>query len=248
MYTVMILGGAKGVGLEILKSCHKKGYQVAFCGRSKEHGQKIVDELNGGKNLYYHTLDLTNMNGLESYYKETIKRFNKIDALVVYAGISPIATILDTTDEQFDSVFNVNLKAPYFLLKHVLRHMKENHSGSIVFFGSPHMDYGHEDRAAYALTKSSLYTLSNHIAHHYAKYKIRSNYVVMGWTNTEGELELRTKEGTDEAKLKDMASKVVPMGRILNPTEPVAAVMHLISNDSIMTTGSIIRITGGHFI
>ncbi len=44
MYTVMILGGAKGVGLEILKSCHKKGYQVAFCGRSKEHGQKIVDE------------------------------------------------------------------------------------------------------------------------------------------------------------------------------------------------------------
>ncbi|MCK0159310.1 SDR family NAD(P)-dependent oxidoreductase [Allomuricauda sp. F6463D] len=248
MYTVMILGGAKGVGLEILKSCHKKGYQVAFCGRSEEHGKKIVDELNTSKNIYYHTLDLNNINGLESYHKETIKRFGKIDALIVYAGISPIATILDTTDEQFDNVFNINLKAPYFLLKHVLKHMKENFSGSIVFFGSPHMDYGHEDRAAYALTKSSLYTLSNHIAHHYAKFRIRSNYIVMGWTNTEGELDLREKEGMDETQLMDLASKHIPMGHILPPTEPVAAVMYLISNDSSMTTGSIIRITGGHFI
>lgn len=248
MYTVMIVGGAKGVGLEILKSCHKKGYQVAFCGRNREHGQKIINELNGSRGLYYHTLDLNNTTELENFYIETIKRFSKIDALILYSGISPVASILDTTEEQFNDVFNVNLKAPYFLLKHVLKHMKENHLGSIVFFGSPHMDYGHEDRAAYALTKSSLYTLSTHIAHHYAKFKIRSNYVVMGWTNTEGELDLRAQEGTGEAQLMDMASKIVPMGRMLDPTEPVAAVMHLISDDSAMTTGSIIRITGGHYI
>ena len=110
------------------------------------------------------------------------------------------------------------------------------------------MDYGHEDRAAYALTKASLYTLSTHIAHHYSKFKIRSNYVVMGWTNTEGELNLRAGEGTDEEELMDMASKVIPLGRILSPTDPVAAIMYLISEDSAMTTGSIIRITGGHYI
>jgi NAD(P)-dependent dehydrogenase (short-subunit alcohol dehydrogenase family) len=248
MYTVMILGGAKGVGLEVLKSCHKKGYRVAFCGRNSELGHKIVNDLDGGKNLYFHTLDLNNLKELENYHIETLKRFTKIDALILYAGISPIASILDTTEEQFDDVFNINLKAPYFLLKHVLKHMKKNRFGSIVFFGSPHMDYGSEDRTAYALTKSSLYTLSNHIAHHYAKFKIRSNYVVMGWTKTEGELDLRHKEGMDEAKLMEMASEAIPMGRILNPIEPVAAVMHLISKDSTMTTGSIIRITGGHYI
>ena len=248
MYTVMILGGAKGVGLEVLKSCHEKGYQVAFCGRNSELGNKIVNDLKGEKNLYFHTLNLNSIAGLENYYSETIKRFKKIDALILYAGITPVATILDTTEELFDSVFNVNLKAPYFLLKHVLRHMKENHSGSIVFIGSPHMDYGHEDRAAYALTKASLYTLSTHIAHHYSKFKIRSNYVVMGWTNTEGELNLREGEGTDEEQLMDMASKVIPMGRMLNPTDPVAAIMYLISEDSAMTTGSVVRITGGHYI
>lgn len=248
MYTVMILGGAKGVGLEILKSCNEKGYQVAFCGRNKASGEKIVNELNGEKNLYYHTLDLNSIAGLENYYKETIKRFKKIDSLVVYAGISPVASLLDTSEKQFDNVFNVNLKAPYFLVKYVLKHMVENQSGSIVFIGSPHMDYGHEDRTAYALTKASLYTLSTHIAHHYSKFKIRSNYVVMGWTNTEGELHLRATEGMDEGELADVASKVIPMGRMLNPTDPVAAIMYLISEDSTMTTGSIIRITGGHYI
>ena len=166
----------------------------------------------------------------------------------MYAGITPVSSILDTEEEIYDSVFNVNLKAPFFLLKHVLKSMKEHNSGSIVFFGSAHMDYGEIDRAAYALTKSSLNTLSTHIAHHYAKYGIRSNYVVMGWTNTEGELELRTKEGISEKELKSKASSIVPMGRMLNTFDPVPAVMYLISDQSIMTTGSIMRITGGEYI
>jgi NAD(P)-dependent dehydrogenase (short-subunit alcohol dehydrogenase family) len=248
MHTVMILGGAKGVGLEVLKACHKKGYQVAFSGRDSELGHKIVNDLNGEGNLYFHTLDLNSIAGLENYYSETIKRFKKIDALLLYAGITPLASLLDTSEELFDDVFNVNLKAPYFLMKYVLRHMKENLSGSIVFIGSPHMDYGNEDRTAYALTKASLYTLSTHIAHHYSKFKIRSNYVVMGWTKTEGELNLRAGEGTDEIELMNIASKVIPMGRILNPADSVAAIMYLISEESAMTTGSIIRITGGHYI
>jgi NAD(P)-dependent dehydrogenase (short-subunit alcohol dehydrogenase family) len=244
----MILGGAKGVGLEILKSCLQKGHRVAFCGRNAALGAKIIDDLQGDENLYYHTLDLNSTQVIEEYFTETVKRFEKIDAIIIYAGITHVASLLDTSEELYDSVFNVNLKAPYFLLKHVVGHMRENHSGSIVFIGSPHMDYGDEDRAAYALTKSSLYTLSTHIAHHYSKFKIRSNYVVMGWTNTEGELDLRAREGTNEGKLMDLASKAIPMGRMLNPTDPVAAIMYLISEESAMTTGSIIRITGGHYI
>jgi NAD(P)-dependent dehydrogenase (short-subunit alcohol dehydrogenase family) len=110
------------------------------------------------------------------------------------------------------------------------------------------MDYGEINRAPYALTKSTLYTLSNHIAHHYAKYGIRSNYLVMGWTNTEGEIELRAKEGINEEELKNKVVKTIPMGRMLNCFDPVPAVMHFISDDSAMTTGSLIRITGGEYI
>ena len=204
--------------------------------------------MNQKNRLYFHQIDLNSIDEIENYYNNTIERFGSIDALILYSGITPVASIIETEEEVYDNVFNVNLKAPYFLLKHVLKSMIKFKTGSIVFFGSAHMDYGQSDRTAYALTKGTLYTLSNHIAHHYAKYGIRSNYLVMGWTNTEGELELRDKEGVSEEELKNKASKIIPMGRMLNPVDPVPAVMYFISDDSAMTTGSILRVTGGEFI
>ncbi len=248
MKTVMILGGTTGVGNEILKSCLEKGYNVAFCGRKSSVGNQIIQSLQSEDKLYFHELDLNSIEEIENFHLQTIKRFGKIDALILYAGITPVASLLDTEEDIYNSVFNINLKAPFFLLKHVLKSMINNNSGSIVFFGSAHMDYGEIDRAPYALTKNALYTLSNHIAHHYAKYGIRSNYLVMGWTNTEGEIELRTKEGMSEEELKSKASKILPMGRMLNRFDPIPAVMHFISDDSAMTTGSIMRVTGGEYI
>ncbi len=248
MKTVMILGGTKGVGREVLNTCLQKGYNVAFCGRDSTMGEEIVKSSEHEERLYFHQLDLNSIEGIENFHSNTIKKFKSIDALVLYAGITPVASILDTDEAIYDSVFNINLKAAYFLTKHVLSSMVEANSGSIIFFGSAHMDYGQIDRAAYALTKSALYTLSNHIAHHYAQYGVRSNYLVMGWTNTEGELALRHEEGVSEQELKDKASKILPMGRMLNRFDPVPAVMHFISDDSMMTTGSLIRVTGGEFI
>lgn len=248
MKTVMILGGTKGVGKEILKSCLKKGYNVSFCGRDPNIGAEIIRSEGREDNLYFHKIDLSAVRDLEDYYQQTIKRFNRIDALVIYAGITPVASIIDTEENLFDSVFNINIKAPYFLLKHVLRSMIQNNSGSIIFFGSAHMDYGQMDRTAYALTKSTLYTLSNHLAHHYAQYGIRSNYVVMGWTDTEGEVQLRAKEGMGPAELHSKAAAIIPMGRMLNSQDPVPAVMYFISDESKMTTGSLLRITGGEYI
>ncbi len=248
MKTVMILGGSKGVGKEILKSCLEKGYRVAFSGRKASEGNAIIQSLQAADKLYFHELDLNSIEEIEHFYLETIKRFTTIDALILYAGITPVSSILETEEDTYDSVFNVNLKAPFFLLKHVLKSMISQNSGSIVFFGSAHMDYGEIDRAPYAITKNALYTLSNHIAHHYAKYGIRSNYLVMGWTNTEGELALRNKEGISEEELKNKASGIVPMGRMLTSFDPVPAVLYFISDQSAMTTGSLLRITGGEYI
>ncbi|TLP70596.1 SDR family oxidoreductase [Maribacter sp. ACAM166] len=244
----MIVGGTKGVGNEILKSCLKKGYNVSFCDRNPDDGNEIIQSSQAENKLYFHKVDLTSIDEIENFFIQTIKRFKRIDALVLYAGITPISSIVETEEDVFDSVFNVNLKSPFFLIKHVLKSMMEFKTGSIIFFGSAHMDFGMKNRAAYALTKSTLFTLSTHIAHHYAEFGIRSNYVVMGWTNTEGEIELRESEGMSEEELKNKAAKILPMGRMLNRFDPIPAVMHLISDESAMTTGSLIRITAGQYI
>ena len=135
MKTVMILGGVKGVGKEILFSCLKKGYNVSFCGRNAKQGNEIIKSSKAEDRLYFHQLDLDKIDSLESFYTNTLERFKKIDALILYAGITPVASLLDTEEDVYDNVFNVNLKAPYFLLKHVLKSMIEVQSGSIVFFG-----------------------------------------------------------------------------------------------------------------
>jgi len=248
MKSILILGGGKGVGKEILKSCLGKGYKVAFCGRSAEQAGDLIKEHEDSGNLYYHQLDLRDIEEVTKFYEETIKRYKKVDAAIIYAGVTPVGSILDSNEATYDSIFDINLKAPFFLLQKVLKGMIDNKSGSIIFFGSAHMDYGEINRAPYALSKSALYTLSSHIAHHYAKYGIRSNYVVMGWTATEGELELRRQEGISEDELKKKAAEIIPMGRMLSNYDPVPAVMYLVSDDSGMTTGSLIRITGGEFI
>lgn len=245
----MIVGGNKGVGKEILMASLNKGYNVAFCSRNEEEGKQIIKSLNAEDKLYFHRVDLNEINELENFVIQTKKKFGGIDALVIYSGITPVASLTETEEDVYDSVFNVNLKAPYFLIKHVIKSMKEaGNGGSIVFFGSAHMDYGQIDRTAYALTKGTLYTLSRHIARHYSSYGIRSNYVVMGWTHTEGELQLRKEEGISAEELKSKAAAILPMGRMLTPSDPVPAVMYLISDDSAMTTGSKIRITAGEYI
>ncbi|TBN06510.1 SDR family oxidoreductase [Hyunsoonleella flava] len=248
MKTVMILGGTKGVGNEVLKSCLKKGYNVSFCGRNLDEGTKIIQTSESANRLYFHKIDLNDVQDIEAYYLQTIEKFGKIDALILYAGITPISSIIDTEEDVYDSVFNINLKAAFFMLKHVLKSMMASKTGSIIFFGSPHMDYGDIDRAPYAITKNALYALSNHIAHHYAKHGIRSNYLVMGWTDTEGELKLRAEEGISGEELNKIAGDIIPMGRLLNKLDPLPAIMHLVSDESAMTTGSLIRITGGHYI
>ncbi|MBT8394080.1 MAG: SDR family oxidoreductase, partial [Bacteroidia bacterium] len=163
MKTIMILGGTKGVGKEILIACLDKGYNVSFCGRNRHEGNEIIKSLKSEQKLYFHEIDLNSIIGVEDYYKQTIEKFGRIDALILYSGITPVSSITETEEEVYDSVFNINLKAPFFLIKHVLKSMMKFKVGSIVFFGSAHMDYGEMDRTAYALTKSTLYTLSNHI-------------------------------------------------------------------------------------
>ena len=80
--------------------------------------------------------------------------------------------------------------------------------------GSTHHRRGNKDRAAYACAKGALFTLSNHIARHYAEDKIRCNYLVMGWTPTDGELALRKSQGISELELREEAAKAIPMGRM----------------------------------
>jgi len=126
--------------------------------------------------------------------------------------------------------------------------MIEIGGGSIVLVGSAHSWSGQKDRAAYAISKGALYTLSEHLSHNYAIDKIRCNFITMGWTPTDGELALRSKQGMSKDELINFASSKLPMGRMLTAEDHLPAIIYLLSDDSSMVSGSNIRVTAGEYI
>jgi len=241
---IVVIGGNRGVGFEIVKNCLQKGYQVALA--CKEEDVSLSSELID--KVLIRSFNLKDISKCFEFIDEVIGLWKKIDGVVFYAGITPISSLTDCSEDLYDEIFNINLKSTFFIVQRVINNMIEHGGGSLVFFGSSHMESGQVDRAAYAISKGGLKILSEHLSRRYAKFHIRSNIIVMGWTPTEGELALRASLGVSKEELEVEASAYVPMGRMLTVNDPVPAVMYFLSDESCMVTGSTIRVNGGEYI
>jgi len=239
--TFVIAGGSTGVAKQVVTELIKLGHNVVF-------GDLDVKNEVTEKQLLSVYTDITNVNDCERLFKLAYETFGKVDGFFSYAGITPIQSLEECTEEVHDEIFNVNLKGALFCSKYAIKYMKENGGGSIVFTGSPHSDAGEVDRVSYACSKGAIVTLANHIAKNYGKFNIRSNYITMGWTPTEGELSLRESQGMSKEDLEKHASKFIPMGRMNTYDDIVPIIIYLLSNKSLMISGSNIRITGGWFM
>ena len=132
-----------------------------------------------------------------------------------------------------------------FGCQQAIKYIRQNGGSSIVLTGSAHAWDGQKDRAAYVCSKSILRTLMEHIAHNYATEQIRCNYFTLGWTPIEGEVGLKNAQGESEAGLRKCAAAVLAMGRMLERTDYLDALIYMMGDSSAMMTGSTFRITAG---
>ena len=234
----------------------REGAKVVFGGRDQEaaHQALHIVKTYGNEGLFVHT-DLENVNDCKKLFDEAFGRFGKIDGFFNYAGVTPVSPLDSCNEETFDSVMNINFKAAFFCCQQAVKYMSYTNKcmgggkgGSIVLTGSPHAWGGEKDRAAYACSKGVLITLMEHIAKNYGENQIRCNYLALGWTPTDGEIALRVSQGSSEAELRREAAKVIPMGRMNEKSDYVGTLIHLMSDDSAMISGSIIHATGGWWI
>lgn len=242
---IVISGGTKGIGKGVAIEAAKQGAHVVIGGRDEKAAQRIIDIIRQEKgDATFVPVNLREISDCKKLFSETMHKYGRIDGFVNYAGVTTPASLTECNEETFDDIFDVNVKAAFFCIQQAIECMKEN-GGSIVVFGSPHDDKGEKDRAAYACSKAALSVLVTHVAKYYAENKIRANYITTGWTPTEGEISLRKQQGMDESELREMAARIVPVGRIQEVSDHVPAVIYLLSDYSLMVTGSNIRITGG---
>lgn len=231
------------MGLEVVKACLAKGYKVAVsCKEPVDSFPLPITD-----NVLVRSFNLQDTDKCILFIEEVVSAWKQIDGVVFYAGITPFSGLKDCTQELYDRIFDVNLKSTFFITQTVLKNMSSA-GCSFVFFGTSHMESGHMDRAAYAISKGGMKVLSENLARRYAKQQVRSNIIVMGWTPTEGEIALRASLGQSKEDLVAEASAYIPMGRMLTVNDPVPAAMYFLSDDSAMVTGSTIRVNGGEYI
>lgn len=243
---IVITGSTKGIGAAIAKMCAAEGAKVVVSGRNAKDGDRVVDEIRtAGGDAGFVRCDVSTVEDCRQLIEKTVALYGHIDGLVNNAGIFPRETILNMTEEMYQSVMETNVKGSYFCAQSALKHMVQRHSGSIVNIGSTHWRMGGAMQSVYAMTKGALHTLTQHIAHHYCRQGIRCNWVTVGWVLSEGEMDLTKAEGHDVDYMNQILPMVMPSGQFQTGDDIAYACIYLLSDEAKQVTGTDIEVTGG---
>jgi len=237
----VVTGGTQGVGEAIARLFAERGAAgMVICGRNAERGERVASDISAaGCPAVFVKADLASVADCRKVIAAADKHFGRVDALVNAAGLSDRGDIFDTTEERFDEIFAVNIRAPFFLIQETVRIMRrEKIAGSIVNIQSISGHGGQPFIAAYCASKGALATLTRNVAHSLLKFRIRINGLNIGWMSTPGEDRImKTYHGAKDGWLED-AIKTRPFGRLLDPKEVARACAFLCSDESGLMTGS----------
>ena len=237
----VVTGGTQGLGEAIARTFAKAGAAgLVICGRNAANGERVAREIGeGGCPTYFVCADLAKVADCRKVIEEADRRFHRIDALVNAAALTDRGTILDTTEERYNEIFDVNVRAPFFLIQGAANIMKrEKIAGSIVNIQSMSGHGGQPFIAAYCASKGALATLTKNVAHALVRHRIRVNGLNIGHMATPGEDRImKTYHGAKEGWLEE-AAKSKPVGRLIDPEEVARACVYLASDESGLMTGS----------
>jgi NAD(P)-dependent dehydrogenase (short-subunit alcohol dehydrogenase family) len=241
--TVLITGGAQGIGAAIARAFAVAGASVVIGDISDAAGRALQAEIAaaGGESLYVH-LDVTSEADWQEAIGRTLQRYGRLDVLVNNAGLGPApAPIEQCTVEAWDRIMAVNARGVFLGTRHAIPPMRAGGGGSIVNVSSiAALGQGTLMEAAYAASKGAVRTFTKVIAAQYARDGIRCNSVHPGPIDggmLHGVL-------SDSTKLERRLSRI-PMGRLGRVDEVVAGVLFLASDESSYTTGTELTIDGG---
>ncbi len=232
-----VTGGASGIGKGISLHLAKEGYDVAFSYMGNVDGAKEVEKQikDLGRNVLSIRADIRRLDEIDKMFMTFKERFNKLDLFVSNAGVTKKATFIETTEEIFDDICNVDFKGAFFAMQSAARIMKEQGYGSIVSISSNNAMVHFADVSVYGSVKTAVTKLAEHMAIELAQYNIRVNTIAPGWTDT-GNSRLDAKEDTYYK---------IPLKKWATIEEVAQAVSYLSSDMASSITGATIVMDNG---
>jgi NAD(P)-dependent dehydrogenase (short-subunit alcohol dehydrogenase family) len=237
--TALITGGTSGIGRATANKLAEMGMHVLVVARNAERGHATVDEIRaaGGKADFIRS-DLRDAASARAVAKKALELSNgQVDILINNAGIYPFGPAHEMTEEDFDRVFSVNVKAPYFLVAELAPQMAKKGKGAIVNVSTMVADYGSAKMSLYGSSKAAINLLTKAWAAEYGPSGVRVNTVSPGPTRTEG------TEVMGEA-LDQLASQA-PAGRPATADEVAEAIAFLATDRASFIHGAKLAVDGG---
>ena len=242
----IVTGGGSGIGRAIALLFGKQGAEVCILDYDETSATNVADEIKAdGGRAHGIKCDVSNHEQVHGIIQAIIKNFKHIDVLVNNAGIAHVGNAENTTEEDFNRLFNVNVKGVYNLLHAVIPFMKGK-GGVILNMASVASSVGLADRFAYSMTKGAVVSMTLTTAKDYINHKIRCNCVSPGRVHTpfvDGFI-AKNYPGR-EKEMFEKLSKTQPIGRMAQPDEIAYIVLYLCSDEAAFVTGCDYPIDGG---
>jgi NAD(P)-dependent dehydrogenase (short-subunit alcohol dehydrogenase family) len=246
--SVLVTGGAGGMGLAAARMFSAEGGRVSVLDIQADAGNALVEEIeNNGGEAFFHAANLAEPDQVSNGLDAIIKRMGGIDVLFNHAGSIIVKPFHETTDEDYDRLMDINLRSAFTVTRGVVQHMMENGGGSIVVTASIGSGKAFVYESLYCITKAAVLMLSNSIAVEYRDYGIRCNAVCPGFVKTaHGLREIDELDGLGQKwEEADLAATQV---RICEPEEVAAVALFLASEEASFINGAAIYVDNGWFV
>src|SRR3569833_1875790 len=228
--SVIITGGGSGIGKAMSVLFAKQGATVHIIELNEEAAADTVAEIiNSGGNAAVHKCDVSS----QQQVLDVFGAIGRIDILINNAGVAHIGRADNTSEADFDRIYNVNIKGAYNCLFAAIPAMKNNGGGVILNTSSVAAHVGITDRFAYSTSKGAIHAMTLSVARDYMADNIRCNSISPSWVHTPFVDGFIAKNyAGQEAEIFEMLSKSQPIGRMGQPGEIAALALYLCSDEA----------------
>ncbi len=240
--TALVTGGNQGLGKAFARGLADAGASVVIAARNADRNRSVVEEFAAdGITLSAITADITDAADIDRMVAETIEKVGKIDILINNAGTCYHNPAFDVTEQEWDDVFNLNVKALWRTTRAVGAHMVELGGGSVVNIGSMSglIVNRPQWQPAYNASKAAVHHLTKSLAVEWAPLNIRVNAVAPGYVKTE-------MAPVDRPEFQRHWVEDTPQQRYALPEEIAPSVVFLASDAASFTTGTVLSADGGY--